>query len=212
MRQKEPDGWCQEELLSALKSEMDQFVVAAFTYYYNTKLRDPSGYYFITTAEDYLEYLQTGKLRYQTTEEMADYAFRYDERFSNVYHITGMGTIMNASFYQDLIEFGFDYVPDYKLTANEFRYGLLQAYKRNDEAKAQQLLDVSVDGTDIVATKGSKFASLKMWMKDQYKEEALGHVVQFKKARAQGTNRVVEHVFGLKPKFSQQLEPFQKAE
>lgn len=212
MRQKEPDGWCQEELLSALKSEMDQFVVAAFTYYYNTKLRDPSGYYFITTAEDYLEYLQTGKLRYQTTEEMADYAFRYDERFSNVYHITGMGTITNASFYQDLVEFGFEYVPDYKLTANEFRYGLLQAYKRNDEAKAQQLLDVSVDGTDIVATKGSKFASLKMWMKDQYKEEALGHVVQFKKARIKDSNRVVEHVFGLKPRFGQQLESFQKAE
>lgn len=206
MKQKVADGWCQEELVKKLKEEMPETVKAAFTYYYNTKLRDPSGYYFITTVEDYLDYLQTGKLRYQTTEEMADYAFRYDDRFSEVYHITGMGTITNASFYQDLIESGFDYEPGYKLTATEFRQALLRAYKRNDEAKAQQLLDVSSDNSDIVATKGSKFASLKAWMKDQYKEEALGHVVQFKKARIGTSGKVVPHVFGLKPKFGDTQE------
>jgi len=207
MRQKEADGWCQEELLRKLKSEMSEFVKASFTYYYNTKLRDPSGYYFITTVEDYLEFLETGKLRAKTTEEMADYAFRYDDRFSNVYHITGMGTITNSSFYQELIEFGFEYDPEAVLTAREFRQALLRAYRRSDEAKAQKLLEVSEDGTDILATKGSKFSSLKTWMKDQYREEALGHLVQFKKARVKGSKTVVEHVFGLKPKFKAEQRP-----
>ncbi len=207
MRQKEADGWCQEELIKKLKSEMPETVKAAFTYYYNTKLRDPSGYYFITTVEDYLEFLETGKLRAKTTEEMADYAFRYDDRFSNVYHITGLGTITNSAFYQELIEFGFEYDSEAVLTSREFRQALLRAYRKSSEAKAQKLLEVSEDGTDILATKGSKFSSLKTWMKDQYREEALGHLVQFKKARVKGSKAVVEHVFGLRPKFQAEQRP-----
>lgn len=207
MRQKEADGWCQEELIKKLKSEMPETVKAAFTYYYNTKLRDPSGYYFITTVEDYLEFLETGKLRAKTTEEMADYAFRYDDRFSNVYHITGLGTITNSAFYQELIEFGFEYDSEAVLTSREFRQALLRAYKKSSEAKAQKLLEVSEDGTDILATKGSKFSSLKTWMKDQYREEALGHLVQFKKARVKGSKAIVEHVFGLRPKFQAEQKP-----
>ena len=198
MKKKEYDGWCQETLRKVLKKEMPEFVKAAFTYYYNTELQDESGYYFITTPEDYQQYLEDGKLRFKTTEEMADYAFLNDSRFNDVYIITGAGCIANAPFYQEFIESTFDFDSNASMSYKDFMKTIRDAYVNNREAQAQELLELSEDRTTIKATKGSKLQSLKRWMQDQYQEEALGHQVKFSRRRIDG--KPTDVVMGLVPK------------